>query len=71
MTTHALADQAMADVMADLADDSHRGLVVDAPPGAGKSALVVRAAADMAAAGEPVMGVAQTNGHGERVEPHS
>ena len=62
MTAHALADQAVADVMADLADDSHRGLVVDSPPGAGKSALVVRAAADMAAAGEQVMGVAQTNG---------
>jgi hypothetical protein len=62
MTARALADQAVADVMADLADDSHRGLVVDSPPGAGKSALVVRAAADLAVAGEPVMGVAQTNG---------
>ena len=39
----------------------HRGVVVDSPPGAGKSALVVRAAADLAAAGEPVMVVAQTN----------
>ena len=38
-----------------------RGLVVDSPPGAGKSALVVRAAAELAAAGEPVMVVAQTN----------
>jgi len=39
-----------------------RGVVVDSPPGAGKSSLVVRAAADLAAAGEPVMVVAQTNG---------
>jgi hypothetical protein len=39
----------------------HRGLVVDSPPGAGKSALVVRATTDLAEAGEPVMMVAQTN----------
>jgi AAA domain len=38
-----------------------RGVVVDSPPGAGKSTLVVRAAADLAAAEEPVMVVAQTN----------
>jgi KaiC/GvpD/RAD55 family RecA-like ATPase len=35
--------------------------VVDSPPGAGKSTLVVRAAAEIAATGEPVMIVAQTN----------
>lgn len=46
-------------VLADLAD--HRGVVVDSPPGAGKSTLVVRAAGVLAAAGEPVMIVAQTN----------
>jgi hypothetical protein len=39
-----------------------RGVVVDSPPGAGKSTLVVRAAVDLAAAAEPVMVVAQTNG---------
>ncbi len=38
-----------------------RGLVVDSPPGAGKSTLVARAALRLAGAGEPVMVVAQTN----------
>ena len=36
-------------------------MVVDSPPGAGKSTLVVRAAAELAAGGEPLMIVAQTN----------
>ena len=48
-------------VLADLADPTHRGVVVDSPPGAGKSTLVVRAAAVLAAAGDPLMIVAQTN----------
>ena len=48
-------------VLADLATGDHRGVVVDAPPGAGKSTLVVRAAALLAAAGTPLMIVAQTN----------
>ncbi len=39
----------------------HRGVVVDSPPGAGKSTLVVRAAAHLAEAGERLMIVAQTN----------
>src|SRR5206468_5226115 len=39
----------------------HRGVVVDSPPGAGKSTLVVRAAGELAATGEPMMIVAQTN----------
>ncbi|WP_225844482.1 AAA family ATPase [Streptomyces sp. HPF1205] len=38
-----------------------RGVVVDSPPGAGKSTLVVRAARELAAAGESLMIVAQTN----------
>ncbi|MEV5479807.1 MULTISPECIES: AAA domain-containing protein [Streptomyces] len=38
-----------------------RGVVVDSPPGAGKSTLVVRAARELAAAGRPLMVVAQTN----------
>ncbi|GAA2668917.1 AAA family ATPase [Nonomuraea recticatena] len=46
-------------VLADL--PRHRGVVVDSPPGAGKSTLVVRAAAHLAATGEPLMIVAQTN----------
>ena len=36
-------------------------MVVDSPPGAGKSTLVVRAARELAAAGEPLIVVAQTN----------
>ncbi|WP_233509842.1 AAA family ATPase [Actinomadura craniellae] len=47
-------------VLADLAA-GHRGVVVDSPPGAGKSTLVVRAAAHLAGAGERLMIVAQTN----------
>ena len=39
----------------------HRGVVVDSPPGAGKSTLVVRAARELAAAGRPLMVIAQTN----------
>jgi hypothetical protein len=47
-------------VLASLAA-GYQGVVVDSPPGAGKSGLVVRAAAELAGAGEPVMVVAQTN----------
>jgi hypothetical protein len=73
MNAEALAEQAATGVLAVLAGSGgpdslvgltggrHRGLVVDSPPGAGKSALVVRAAAELAAAAEPVMAVAQTN----------
>ena len=60
-----LAAAAVADVLADLADlhsRGQRGVIVDSPPGAGKSALAVRAAAELASAGQPVMVVAQTNG---------
>lgn len=55
------ADQVVSAVLADLATGDHRGVVVDSPPGAGKSTLVVRAAGELAAAGEPLMIVAQTN----------
>ncbi|MBU2670509.1 AAA family ATPase [Actinoplanes bogorensis] len=48
-------------VLRDLRAGDHRGVVVDSPPGAGKSTLVVRAAGELAAAGEPLMIVAQTN----------
>ncbi|HEY7273996.1 MAG TPA: AAA domain-containing protein [Actinoplanes sp.] len=51
----------IAAVLADLADPIHRGVVVDSPPGAGKSTLVVRAAGELAGAGDPLMVVAQTN----------
>lgn len=60
-----LAAAAEAEVLAGLAglgSRGSRGLVVDSPPGAGKSTLVVRAALELAGAGEPVMVVAQTNG---------
>ncbi|MFI9275948.1 AAA family ATPase [Kitasatospora sp. NPDC052896] len=41
--------------------DAARGVVVDSPPGAGKSTLVVRAARELVGAGERLMIVAQTN----------
>ncbi|MDI2132566.1 AAA family ATPase [Yinghuangia seranimata] len=50
-----------AAVLADLASGRHRGVVVDSPPGAGKSTLVVRAAAEIAGRGDRLMIVAQTN----------
>jgi hypothetical protein len=40
---------------------AERGTVVDSPPGAGKSTLVVRAARELAGTGERLMIVAQTN----------
>jgi len=55
------ADRVTAAILADLLSARHSGVVVDSPPGAGKSTLVVRAAAEIAATGEPVMIVAQTN----------
>ncbi|HEV2635059.1 MAG TPA: AAA domain-containing protein [Actinocrinis sp.] len=48
-------------VAADLLARTHRGVIVDSPPGAGKSTLVVEIARRLAATGEPVMVVAQTN----------
>ncbi len=56
-----VAAGAMASIIADLGRAPH-GVVVDSPPGAGKSALVARAATELADSGEPVMVVAQTNG---------
>src|SRR5262245_19155401 len=58
----AAAQAAAARVLADLAGlPASSGLVVDSPPGAGKSTLVVRAALTLARGGERVMVVAQTN----------
>ncbi|MGK5640416.1 AAA domain-containing protein [Streptomyces sp. URMC 126] len=48
-------------ILRDTLDGRHRGVVVDSPPGAGKSTLVVRAALELARAGRPLMVVAQTN----------
>ncbi|MBB4957855.1 hypothetical protein FHR38_001588 [Micromonospora polyrhachis] len=55
------AERVITAVLADLRSGDHRGVVVDSPPGAGKSTLVVRAAGELAAAGEPLIIIAQTN----------
>ncbi|MFC8170454.1 AAA domain-containing protein [Streptomyces sp. NPDC057242] len=55
------AGRATAAILADTLRGTARGVVVDSPPGAGKSTLVVRAALELAAAGRPLMVVAQTN----------
>ncbi|MEU8567935.1 AAA domain-containing protein [Streptomyces pathocidini] len=57
----AAAARATAAILRDTLHGAHRGVVVDSPPGAGKSTLVVRAARELAAAGRPLMIVAQTN----------
>jgi hypothetical protein len=56
----ARANAAIEAILADLAV-ARQGVVVDSPPGAGKSTLVVRAAAELAGAGDRVMVVGQTN----------
>ncbi|WP_155054759.1 AAA domain-containing protein [Streptomyces blattellae] len=67
MTTQAAFDPGAAAaratdaILADTLHGAHRGVVVDSPPGAGKSTLVVRAALELADAGRPLMVVAQTN----------
>ncbi|XTZ18479.1 AAA domain-containing protein [Micromonospora echinospora] len=55
------AERVITAVLADLRSGDHRGVVVDSPPGAGKSTLVVRAAVELAEAGEPMIIIAQTN----------
>ena len=55
------AERVITAVLADLRSGAHRGVVVDSPPGAGKSTLVVRAAVELASAGEPLIIIAQTN----------
>ncbi|MEU6992550.1 AAA domain-containing protein [Streptomyces sp. NPDC046465] len=55
------AARATAAILHDTLHGAHRGVVVDSPPGAGKSTLVVRAARELAAAGRPLMIIAQTN----------
>jgi hypothetical protein len=60
----AAADDAVRTILADMADmaaSTRRGLVVDSPPGAGKTTLVVRAAITLVEGGERCMVVAQTN----------
>ncbi|GGK34423.1 AAA domain-containing protein [Nocardia camponoti] len=55
------ADTTVAAILTDLADTTHKAIVVDSPPGAGKSTLVVKAARQLAADGTQRMIVAQTN----------
>ncbi|MFD4631409.1 AAA domain-containing protein [Streptomyces sp. NPDC058284] len=55
------AARATEAILHDTLHGTHRGVVVDSPPGAGKSTLVVRAARELAAAGRPLMIIAQTN----------
>ncbi|KUN83116.1 helicase [Streptomyces bungoensis] len=57
----AAAARATDAILRDTLHGTHRGVVVDSPPGAGKSTLVVRAALELAGAGRPLMVVAQTN----------
>ncbi|MEU0785361.1 AAA domain-containing protein [Streptomyces sp. NPDC006173] len=56
-----LADAAVTSILTALTAGADQPLVVDSPPGAGKSTLVVRAARTLAAAGERCIIVAQTN----------
>lgn len=55
------ADEVARRIEQDLVGGAHRGVIVDSPPGAGKSTLVVALALRLAATGQPVMIVAQTN----------
>jgi hypothetical protein len=48
-------------VLGDMGTPGHRGVIVDSPPGAGKTTLVARAATELATSGEPCIIVAQTN----------
>ncbi|MDN3022644.1 AAA domain-containing protein [Streptomyces sp. S.PB5] len=57
----AAAAQATEEILHNTLHSDRRGVVVDSPPGAGKSTLVVRAALELADAGRPLMVVAQTN----------
>ncbi|MEY9991579.1 hypothetical protein ABIE67_003611 [Streptomyces sp. V4I8] len=57
----AAAAEATDAILRDTLHGTARGVVVDSPPGAGKSTLVVRAALELADAGRPLMVVAQTN----------
>jgi hypothetical protein len=57
----AATDTVIAAVLTDMRAPDHRAIIVDSPPGAGKTTLVVRAAAVLAARGEECIIVAQTN----------
>ncbi|MFD7402641.1 AAA domain-containing protein [Streptomyces sp. NPDC059866] len=57
----AAAARATEAILHDTLHGPHRGVVVDSPPGAGKSTLVVRAALELAGTGRSLMVIAQTN----------
>lgn len=57
----ALVRKAHAEIKADFFSGDHLATVVNSPPGAGKSTLVVHTAAELAAEGDQVPIVAQTN----------
>jgi len=57
----AQAERVVVEILDDFRSGRHRGVVVDSPPGAGKSTLVVRTAVALASVGERLMIVAQTN----------
>ncbi|MFI7382934.1 AAA domain-containing protein [Streptomyces sp. NPDC049813] len=61
LSPSAAATRATDAILRDTLHGDARGVVVDSPPGAGKSTLVVRAALELADAGRPLMVVAQTN----------
>ncbi|GII29362.1 AAA family ATPase [Planotetraspora mira] len=61
LTPEQAAADATAAILADFTGGPHRGVIVDSPPGAGKTTLVVTAAMTLAGSGERLMIVAQTN----------
>jgi len=61
MSARDLSAAAVDEVLSLLGGRDYRGVVVDSPPGAGKSELVVRAARELADAIEPLIVIAQTN----------
>jgi len=60
-TPRELAETRTREIINDFTGTMNPGVVVDSPPGAGKSTLVVRVTAEIAEAGEPIMVIAQTN----------
>ncbi|GAA1290637.1 helicase [Planotetraspora silvatica] len=61
LTPEQAAAEATEAILADFTGGPHRGVIVDSPPGAGKTTLVVTAAMTLAGSGERLMIVAQTN----------
>jgi hypothetical protein len=55
------ADRATRAILDSTLRGTERGVIVDSPPGAGKSTLVVRAARELVSAGHSLIVIAQTN----------